>query len=81
MSLIVSKDLDDSTMPMMIWASAVMVNIDFGTSPLNFDFVGTFFDWDVASSGTHTTGEDDDFADRNMGKFWIEGGLSAIYSG
>ena len=61
---------------LILIASHLYVKIAKGY--LNFDFLGTFYDFNVAKSGKKS-GIDDDFNERGISNFWMEGLM--IFSG
>ena len=67
------KDLQDPNKPLMFVASSIRFNADYGDDPLNFDFVGSFFDFEVASTGKHEDGEADEWNTRDINNFYIKG--------
>ena len=44
-----------------------------GPSILNFDFIGTYYDFDTASTGKHTNNKDDNFNDPVLGQYLSKG--------
>ena len=77
-----ASDLDDSGLyyfkepapnqnkNLILIASHLYVKINKGF--LNFDFLGTFYDFNVAKSGKKS-GIDDNFNERGISNFWMEG--------
>ena len=51
----------------------MMVRIhNVGSSKLNLDFIGTFFDFETAVDGKHSDEKSDNFNNKNIGHFWIQ---------
>ena len=48
--------------------------LKFGVGMLNFDFLGTFYDFNAAKTGVKS-GKADDWNDKKIGNFWIKGSL------
>ena len=67
------KDVEDPSKPLMFVASSIRFNADYGDEPLNFDFVGSFFDFEVASTGKHGDGKADEWNTRDINNFYITG--------
>ena len=67
------KDDEDPSKPLMFVASSILFNAIVEDEPLNFDFVGSFFDFEVASTGLHPDGKEDGWNTRNMENFFIKG--------
>ena len=66
------KDKNDPTKPMIFVASMVMVYINnIQSMDLNFDLIGTFFDFETAVDGKHSDNKTDNFLNKNIGHFWI----------
>ena len=61
---------DASGDPLIFIASEVYLKIGGGL--LNFDLIGSYLDFDVASKGKHTNGKSDDFNNAIIGNFWIK---------
>lgn len=55
---------------MIFIASEVLVKFDAGI--INFDFLGTFYDYNVAKSGLKD-GKADNWNEKNIGNFWMKG--------
>ena len=55
---------------LILIASEIQVKFDAGL--LNFDFLGTFYDYNSAKSGSNS-GKDDNWNEKNVGNFWIKG--------
>ena len=55
---------------MIFVASEVQVKFDAGI--INFDFLGTFYDYNVAKSGLKN-GKADNWNEENIGNFWMKG--------
>ena len=51
---------------------ATHIYVKIATGYLNFDFLGTFYDFNVAKSGKKS-GIDDNFNERGISDFWIKG--------
>ena len=66
------KDANDPTKFSARLTSAIQFEQD-GDQPastvINFDFVGTFYDFDVAAKGQHADGKLDDYNNVNIGKY------------
>ena len=67
------KDKNDPTKPMIFVASMVMVFINnIQTMELNFDLIGTFFDFETAVDGKHSDNKTDNFLNIHIGQFWMK---------
>ena len=60
--------------PFKIVASSMY--IEFKSHYFNFDFLGTFYDYETAWDGKHSDNKDDNFNSRVIGSFWIIGEIS-----
>ena len=58
---------------MIFIASEVQVKFDAGI--INFDFLGTFYGYNIAKSGLRS-GKADNWNEKNIGNFWMKGLLS-----
>ena len=69
-------DLDENGLyffPFMFVSSKVYIDID-ADDYINFDFLGSFFDFDTASTGQHPADNKmDDFRNHGIGNFFIAG--------
>ena len=68
------KHPDNPAHPLKIVASSM--SIEFKSHYFNFDFLGTFYDYDTAWDGKHSDNKDDNFNSRVMGSFWITGEIT-----
>ena len=66
------KDPEDSTKPMMFVASKILVN-PTGPKLLNFDFIGTFYDFETAVDGKHANDKNDNWNEPVFGKYFVAG--------
>ena len=67
------KDQNDPSKPMIFVASMVMVYINnIASMNLNFDLVGSFFDFETAVDGKHGDNKTDNFLNTNIGHFWVK---------
>ena len=67
------KDKNDPSKPMIFVASTVMVYINnIAPKNLNFDLVGSFFDFETAVDGKHGDNKTDNFLNKNIGQFWVK---------
>ena len=67
------KDKNDPSKPMIFVASVVMVYINnIASIKLNFDLVGSFFDFETAVDGKHGDNKTDNFLNKNIGHFWVK---------
>ena len=66
------KDPQNNQKTQVIIASEVMMKFNVGNT-LNFDFIGTFYDFQTASTGKHTDNKDDDWNSAVIGEFWVTG--------
>ena len=57
--------------PLKFVASEIMLELRSGY--LNFDFLGSFYDYDTAWDGKNSDNKDDNFNERVIGSFWIIG--------
>ena len=70
------KDPNDSGKPMTFVTSKFRIqNFEAGgTTHLNFDFIGTYYNFDTASTGTHQfNNKDDNFNDPVLGQYLVKG--------
>lgn len=69
------KDPDDPEKPLAFVAHVVQVrNWSAGsTNVLNFDFIGTYYDFDSAVDGRHDDGKSDDYNSYDIGLFIAKG--------
>ena len=65
------KDPSNNQKPMIFIASEVFVKLNGGF--VNFDFLGTFYDFQVASTGKNSDNQPDDWNTQAIGDFWIKG--------
>ena len=66
------KDKNDQSKPMIFVASTVMVYINnIAPRNLNFDLVGSFFDFETAVDGKNGDNKTDNFLNKNIGHFWV----------
>ena len=68
------KNPDNPSRFMKIVASTIF--IEWKSHYFNFDFLGTFYDYDTAWDGKHSDNKDDNFNDRVIGSFWITGEIT-----
>jgi hypothetical protein len=69
------KDPEDPKKPLMFVASTVYITLNSGPTLLNFDFVGTYYEFDTAVDGNHTNDKDDSWNDPILGQYFIKGNL------
>ena len=65
------KHPDNPSQPLKFVASEIMLELRSGY--LNFDFLGSFYDYDTAWDGKNSDNKDDNFNERVIGSFWIIG--------
>ena len=65
------KDPSNSQKPLKIVASYIYLDLSAGY--INLDFVGTFYDFGVASTGKQGDNRDDNWRTRKIGNFWVSG--------
>ena len=63
------QDPDDSTKPMGFVASQIFLSKTAGPDRLNFDFVGTFYDFDTAVDGKHDDNKSDRWNNFDVGSY------------
>jgi hypothetical protein len=54
-------------------ASRVLIEKVSGPNMLNFDFIGTFYDFETAKDGKHDDGKSDNWVSTTMFPVWIKG--------
>ena len=62
---------DDSGEPLIFIASHVKLGLESGL--LNLDLIGTFFDFDVSSTGQWADGKADNWYSSEIQNFWVKG--------
>ena len=67
------KDPEDPKKPLMFVASKVYITLNSGPTLLNFDFIGTYYEFDTAVDGKHTNDKDDSWNDPILGQYFIKG--------
>ena len=65
------KDPSNNQKPLKIVASHIYLDLSAGY--INLDFVGTFYDFGVASTGKQGDNRDDNWRTRKIGNFWVSG--------
>ena len=63
------KDTDDPTLPLGFVASSIWINKIAGPNLLNFDFVGTFYDYATAFDGKHSDNNTDKYNNADIGSY------------
>ena len=69
------RDPEDPKKPLMFVASKVCIVLDSGPTLLNFDFIGTYYEFDTAVDGKHTNDKDDTWNDPVLGQYFIKGNM------
>jgi hypothetical protein len=67
------QDPDDSTKRLEFATMIVELTSFTGPAMLNFDFVGTYYDFDTAVDGKHADNKPDDYNTLDIGKFIAKG--------
>ena len=62
---------DDSGEPLIFIATHVKLGLEAGL--LNLDLIGTFFDFDVSSTGQWADGKADNWYSSEIQNFWVKG--------
>jgi hypothetical protein len=65
--------LEDGASAQSFVASRVLIEKVSGPDMLNFDFIGTFYDFDTAKRGKHSDNKYDDWTRTKMFPVWIKG--------
>ena len=71
--------LKDGNDPQGFVASRVLIEKQSGPSTLNFDFVGTFYEFETAVDSKHENDKYDDFNQVSINEWWVRG-VSGISS-
>ena len=54
-------------------ASRILVKRISGPGTLNFDFVGTFYDFETAKDNAHDDSQEDGWNDVDISSYWVKG--------
>ena len=63
--------LKDGEKPQGFVASRVLIEKKSGPSTLNFDFVGTFYDFETAIDNKHEDDKSDDYNQISINEYWV----------
>ena len=63
--------LKDGNSPQGFVASRVLIERKSGPSTLNFDFVGTFYDFETAIDNKHADDKSDDYNSLSINEYWV----------
>ena len=66
-------DPEDPQKPLMFIASKIRFTKISGPTLLNFDFIGTYYDFDTAVDGKHANGANDNWNDPVLGQYFTKG--------
>ena len=71
--------LKDGDKPLAFVASRLLIERKSGPSTLNFDFVGTFYDFETAIDSKHDNNKNDDYNSISINEYWVRGVPGAYF--
>ena len=60
-------------------ASRILIKRISGPQKLNFDFVGTFYDFETAKDNAHDDSQEDGWNDVDISSYWVKGTSQTHY--